>query len=422
MEIKSININQINPAVYNPRVALKPGDGEYEKLKNSIKSFGYIEPLVWNKRTGTLVAGHQRLSVLKEEGFKEVEVSVVDLSLEKEKALNIALNKIRGYWDDDKLAALLDELFKVPELDIGLTGFEEREISILFDRYIDPIDIQSSEDPQKIEHPITKPGDLIELGPHKLLCGDSSKQDDLAKLLGDRKIALLWSDPPYNVSYDSASRPIGEGAKPGSGWREIANDFLPQADYEQWLQTVLTNVSSYFDQGAAFYIWNGHRQFGLMQQILLKQGFKVSCVITWAKERFALGFGDYNQQTEFCLYGWKEKNGSHRWYGPKNESTLWQISRDPIADNQHPTQKAVELAVRAIKNSSQRGDLVFDAFLGSGTCLIAAESLGRVCYGMEIDPRYCDVIVRRYVTLVGKDNVSEDIINRYFNKAEVSNV
>ena len=210
--------------------------------------------------------------------------------------------------------------------------------------------------------------------------------------------------------------------KTTSNWRKIANDSLPQKEYESWLEKVLTNVSGYFQEGAAFYIWNGHRQFGPMQEILIKLGFHVSCVITWAKERFALGFGDYNQQTEFCLYGWKDKNGSHRWYGPNNESTLWDIRRDSIADNQHPTQKAVELAARAIRNSSKRGDIVLDTFLGSGTTLIAAESLERVCYGMEVDPRYCDVIVRRYIDLVGKDKVSEDIINRYVNKMEVSNV
>jgi len=153
--------------------------------------------------------------------------------------------------------------------------------------------------------------------------------------------------------------------------------------------------------------------------ILTELGIHVSCVITWAKERFALGYGDYNQQTEFCLYGWKEDNGAHRWYGPTNESTLWQVDRESAATYKHPTQKPLLLAKRALCNSSQRGDIVLDMFLGSGTTLIMAEELERVCYGMEIDPGYCDVIVKRYIDLVGADNVSAEIKNRYLK--EVTN-
>ena len=424
MLIQPIKINEINTAEYNPRVSLKPGDSEYEKLKNSIKTFGYVEPLVWNKRTGTLVSGHQRLAVLKEEGFEEVEVSVVDLPLEQEKALNLALNKIRGDWDEEKLASLIEELSKTPEFDMGLTGFDAPEISELLDRCSEPIDIgETSEDPEKIENPITQPGDLIELGKHRILCGDSSKKEDIEKLLNGKKLGLLWTDPPYSVNFGSACLPLKDKSKTSSKWRRIANDNLPQKDYESWLEKDLTNVSDHFQEGAAFYIWNGHRQFSHMEEVLLRLGFKVSCVITWKKERFVLVINnDYNQQTEFCLYGWKEKNGSHRWYGPNNESTFWEITRDPISDNQHPTQKPVELAARAIRNSSKRGDIVLDTFLGSGTTLIAAESLERICYGMELDPRYCDGIVRRYITFVGKDNVSQEIKERYLNHKEVSHV
>jgi len=147
--------------------------------------------------------------------------------------------------------------------------------------------------------------------------------------------------------------------------------------------------------------------------ILTGLGFHVSCVITWAKERFAIGFGDYNQQTEFCLYGWKEDNGSHAWFGPNNESTLWEVHRDLTRDYIHPTQKPIALAQRAMKNSSKRGDLVVDTFLGSGSTLIAAESLERRCFGMEIDPRYCDAIIRRYVSFVGKDKVPKELVEKY---------
>jgi DNA modification methylase len=153
-----------------------------------------------------------------------------------------------------------------------------------------------------------------------------------------------------------------------------------------------------------------------MHQLLESIGIKVSCVITWAKESFAIGYGDYNQQTEFCLYGWQENNGAHRWYGPTNESTLWQVHRDPTKEYKHPTQKPLELAERAMRNSSRRGQIVLDTFLGSGTTLIAAARLGRKCFGMEIEPKYCDCIVRRYIALAGKRAVSAEITKRYLSE------
>ena len=140
---------------------------------------------------------------------------------------------------------------------------------------------------------------------------------------------------------------------------------------------------------------------------------KISCVITWAKESFAIGYGDYHQQTEFCLYGWLEENGAHNWYGPNNESTLWQVKREPTKSYLHPTQKPLELFERAIRNSTRAGQIVFDAFLGSGTALIAAERTGRRCRGIEIEPHHCDVIVRRYIGFVGQDNVPAELANRY---------
>ena len=148
--------------------------------------------------------------------------------------------------------------------------------------------------------------------------------------------------------------------------------------------------------------------------MLIGKGFHVSCVLTWAKQNFAIGFGDYNQQTEFCLYGWKADNGAHKWHGPTNESTLWQIKRDPTKEYAHPTQKPLELACRGIRNSSQRNNIVLDMFLGSGTTLIAAEKLNRVCYGMEISPSYCDVIVKRFIKAFGFDSVSEEVRNKYY--------
>lgn len=422
MKIQKVAINRINPAAYNPRKDLTPSDLEYKQLLRSMEEFGCVEPLVWNRRTGNLVGGHQRFKILLAKSLKKVEVSVVDLPLEKEKTLNIALNKIQGDWDEHKLALLLDELTKVPEFDVGLTGFETEEITELLDRalYTDTsgteeenFDVEAALDR---EHPaITKPGELIELGNHRLLCGDSSKPSALRKLIGNNKVHLFFTDPPYNVDYYGGNRPQPKKArsKQSRQSKKIYCDNLNQDEYIKWLGTVLRNASKFLAAGAPVYIWNGHRQFGPMHQLLDSIGIKVSCVITWAKESFALGYGDYNQQTEFCLYGWLEDNGAHRWYGPTNESTLWQVHRDLTREYKHPTQKALELAERAIRNSSMRGQIVLDNFLGSGTTLIAAEKLSRKCLGVEIDAHYCDVVVRRWIAFVGVDNAPQNLVKKY---------
>jgi DNA modification methylase len=236
----------------------------------------------------------------------------------------------------------------------------------------------------------------------------------MKRLIGDAKVNLIFSDPPYNVNYYGGNRPVANvRPKKSREWERIYNDNLTQADYEEWLKTILKNVTPYLAPGAPSYLWNGHAQFGPMHSMLTELGFHVSCVITWVKESFAIGYGDYNNQVEFCLYAWKEDNGAHAWYGPTNESTLWQIKRDHTVGYSHPTQKPVALAHRAIKNSSKRGDVVLDMFLGSGTTLIASEALNRACLGMEIDPCYCDAIVRRYIAYVGKDNVPEELLQKY---------
>jgi len=419
MRIERVSVSRINPAAYNPRKDLKPGDAEYEKLERSIAEFGLVEPLVWNRRTRNLVGGHHRFKVLLEQGASEVEVSVVDLSLEKEKALNVALNKIQGKWDEAKLAELLDELCKAPDFEVEVTGFDLPEVEHLLhqagldDDWQESFDVTA--DLEAGGQPVTKPGDMIELGPHRLLCGHSSEPEDIRRLIKDEQAHMVFTDPPYNVDYYGGDRPQPKKARPkrSRNWRRIYSDDLSQGEYEGRLARVLEKVKEVLAPGAPVYVWNGHRQFGPMHLLLQGLGFKVSCVITWAKESFAIGYGDYNQQTEFCLYGWLEGRGAHRWYGPTNESTLWEVSREHTSSYHHPTQKPLELAERAIRNSSRPGELVLDVFLGSGTTLIAAERLGRRCYGIEIDPRYCDVVVRRYIACVGESNVPSELVEHY---------
>jgi DNA modification methylase len=421
MNIIKVNIKDINPAVYNPRADLKPGDPAYESLKKSIETYGCVEPLIWNSGTKNLVGGHQRFKVLKAQGVEEFEVSVVDLPPEKEKALNIALNKIQGDWDQDKLADLLRELSQVPDFDCGLTGFDASEISRIFDEQLKTdasLDLDPSTELESDGPPVTQSGDLISLGEHRLLCGDSSAPEDLKRLLGDQMVHLLYTDPPYNCRYDSTSRPgQGEG---DSKWKPIANDWAKQEDYEAWLGKFFQAVKPHLAAGAPLYTWNGFRQFGPMHSILASLGFHVSNVITWVKPSAAPGYGDYWMGSEFCLYGWLEENGAHRWFGPNNETNVWQVARDGTGDLIHPTQKPIALAQRAIKNSSQRGDIVFDGFAGSGSSIVACQSLERRCYAVEIEPRYCDAIVRRYIKTFGPGSVSAEVFQKYVLERQVT--
>ncbi len=423
LDIRRIRLSRIRIAGYNPRLDLQPGHPILKKLARSIDEFGLVEPLVVNVRTGNLVGGHQRYKALIERGVKETDVVVVDLPLEKEKALNTTLNAVVGEWDPRKLAELLDELTKIPEFDVTLTGFDLSDINALIAEALHA-DLEGKEetfDPDAAldtEHPpVTQSGELIQLGRHRVLCGDSSAPGSLKALMGDEKADLLFTDPPYNVDYYGGNRPTPEKARPKRSrqWARIYADNLDQQQYVEWLAAVLRIVSHFLVPGAAFYIWNGHRQFGPMHVMLEQLGLKVSCVITWAKENFAIGYGDYNQQTEFCLYGWlpHENKGSHNWHGPTNESTLWEVKRDPTKSYQHPTQKPLELAARAMRNSTRAGELILDTFLGSGSTLIAAERTGRCCYGLEIDPHFVDVVVRRYIAFVGADAVDPQLAERY---------
>jgi DNA modification methylase len=472
MRIERVPLARIDPAPYNPRVSLAPGDPEYESLKKSLASFGCVEPLVWNERTGRLVGGHQRLSVLKDLGETHIEVSVVDLPEAQEKALNIALNKIAGRWDEDRLAELLIELTALPEFDLGVTGFDDSEAAELISRCLDQgagVDEDFDLDAARAlaeQSTVTKPGAVIRLGVHLLICGDCADTSVVERALRVASADLLFTDPPYNVDYRAGDRPAPDSPAPGSATgprngnsrdtsgppdanrsRRLINDSRSKSDYESMLFASIALAATRLRPGAAAYVWNGHRQFGPMHEAFERAGLYASTVITWSKERFALSYADYNPQTEFCLYGWRPGRppgseakaggaggggaggggasgaggggsgggggGGHAWYGATNETTLWEVSRDSLREYVHPTQKPLELAERAMRNSTLRGGVVFDPFLGGGTTLIASERLGRRCVGVELDPVWCDVIVRRYIAFVGEEAVEAEVAERY---------
>ena len=412
MNTGKMAIDQIKFAPYNPR---KMKSEEMNKLIKSIKTHGCYEPPIVNSRTRHVVGGNQRLRALIELGYKEVDVVIIDLPLDQEKALNIALNKISGEWDEDKLAVLIEELQKIPDFDVGLTGWDSSEISQLLDNYHeakeDDFDFEAAV--ESIKEPVTKRGDVIPLGIHKLMCGDATSKEDLHTLFGEEKIALLDIDWSYNVNYMGGSCPrVDTRPKKSRKWSAIYSDNLPQDEYEAFMRNVLTNIKSYLEPGAVFYQWQAHRQLGPLYQILTELDFYTSSLICWKKESAAISYADYSFQTEQAVYGWLN-GASHYFAGKPGESNLWEVKRDPTKLYQHPCQKPVALAEHAIRNSSKRDDAVADVFMGSGSFLIAAESLNRHCFGMELSEAYCDAIVKRYIAFAGRDKVSQELVQKY---------
>ncbi|WP_421487205.1 site-specific DNA-methyltransferase [Limosilactobacillus fermentum] len=375
------------PADYNPRKDLQPGDPDYEKLKRSMKEFGYVDPIIWNQQTGHVVGGHQRLKILQYEGIKEAECVVVNLDEEKEKALNIALNKISGDWDKDKLALLMTDL-QASDLDILLTGFDEDEISDLLatedDTHDDDFDVDSELD----KPPFSKSGDLWHLGKHTLLCGDATKTESYQKLLGDHKVNLVLTDPPYNVDYQS---------KAG----KIKNDHQDDDKFYQFLLAAFQNMNKVMANDASIYVFHADTEGLNFRRAFRDAGFYLSGCCIWKKQSLVLGRSPYQWQHEPVLYGWKQ-NGKHEWYTGRKESTIWEFDR-PKQSKEHPTMKPIPLLAYPIMNSTMSNCTVLDPFGGSGSTLIACEQTNRICYMMELDPKYCDVIVNRYIKQVDSD-------------------
>jgi DNA modification methylase len=407
VQVSKIPIGQLNPAAYNPRKDLQPGDPEYEKLKRSMQEFGYVEPIVWNKRSGNIVGGHQRYKILLDIGMREVDCVVVDLDETKEKALNIALNKIQGDWDYEKLKDLLQEL-DTGAFDIELTGFGLDEIEELIAQLHVPEEIIEDEVPEPPEDPITKPGDLWILGRHRLLCGDSTDPEKVSKLMENQLADMIFTDPPYNVDYTGKTKDA----------LTIKNDAMEDKNFRNFLVAAFKNMVDASKAGAPIYVCHADSEGLNFRSAFKEAGWDLKQCIIWVKQHFVMGRQDYHWQHEPILYGWKPGT-AHKFYGGRNQSTVWQIDR-PMASREHPTMKPVALCAKAIENSSKAGDIVLDLFGGSGSTLIACEQLNRTCYMMELDPVYCDVIVQRYINLKGHDG--DVYLERGGNKIAFTNV
>lgn len=395
MNIQIIDINKLIPATYNPRKDLKPDDAEYIKIKNSIVKFGFVSPLVINKDM-TVIGGHQRLKVLKDLGITEVECIVVDLDKTNEKALNIALNKIQGDWDEDKLEALLQEL-KLEEFDMNLTGFDFDEVDEILNDINgtkeDNFDVDSAY--EEIEEPITKPGDIWILGNHRLMCGDSTHKDDIMRLMNNQDADMLLTDPPYNVDY------VGKTAEA----LRIKNDNMDDNQFYEFLKKVFENMYIVTKEGASIYVFHADTEGINFRKAFKDVGFKLAECLIWKKDCFVMGRQDYQWQHEPVLYGWKEGK-AHYFINDRTQSTILEFDR-PKQSTLHPTMKPIDLIAKLIKNSSKENDIILDLFGGSGSTTIAAEQLNRKCYTMELDPKYCDVIVKRWETMTNREAILE---------------
>ena len=393
MVIERKHTADLIPADYNPRKDLKPGDAEYEKLKRSIEQFGYVEPVIWNKTTGFVVGGHQRLKVLLDMGITEVECVVVEMDADKEKALNIALNKISGEWDKDKLALLIADL-QGADFDVSLTGFEPAEIDSLFkDAQQSKVKDDDFDVEAELKQPvITKAGDVWTLGRHRLVCGDSTKPETFALLMGDRKANLVITDPPYNVNYEGSAG-------------KIKNDNMADDAFYQFLLAAFQNTEAVMADDASIYVFHADTEGLNFRRAFADAGFRLSGTCIWKKQSLVLGRSPYQWQHEPVLFGWK-KAGKHQWYTGRKESTIWEFDK-PKKNGDHPTMKPIPLLAYPIMNSSMSNTLVLDPFGGSGSTLIACEQTDRSCCMIELDEKFCDVIVKRYIEQVGSaDGVS----------------
>ena len=410
MKWQTLPIDVLLPAVYNPRKSLKKGDKEYEKIKNSILEFGYVEPIIINYDM-TVIGGHQRLTVLKDLGYKDVQCVVVEIKDEnKVKALNIALNKITGVWNEQLLADLISDLQK-SDFNIDFTGFEPPEIEQLFSKVHNK---EIKEDDFDVDEALKKPliskkGDLWLLGRHRIYCGDSTIPESYNILMDGKKANIAVTDPPYNVNVEESAG-------------KIKNDNMSDGDFYKFLFAAFVNMEQNMEGDASIYVFHADTQGLNFRKAFTDAGFYLSGCCIWKKNSLVLGRSPYQWQHEPCLFGWK-KGGRHQWYSDRKQTTIWEYDR-PRVSKEHPTMKPVALMAYPIQNSSMSNCIVLDPFLGSGSTLIAAEQAGRICCGIELDEKFVDVIVKRYIEQVGSSDgvflLRDDSKTRYSDLPEAS--
>jgi len=354
---------------------------QVEQIANSIKEFGMNQPIIVDK-AGVIIVGHGRYEACKVLGI-EPEIRVLDISEEKANAYRLADNKLNeSDWD---MNLVIEELKGLSEPMLELTGFD-KDLIIEADEADDVV-------PNTPDEPKSKLGDLYELGSHRVLCGDSTKLESVLTLCGDNKVDILVTDPPYNVAYEGKTKDA----------LKIENDSMSDISFRQFLVDAMTNAFTVMKAGAVFYIWHADSEGYNFRGAIFDIGQKVRQCLIWNKNSMVMGRQDYHWKHEPCLYGWKE-GASHLWNSDRTQTTILEFNR-PTRSSEHPTMKPVDLIAYQITNNTKGEDIVLDLFLGGGATLIASQKTGRICYGMELDPKYVDVIVQRYVDYTGIEEV-----------------
>ena len=387
MNIKQHNINDLVFAEYNPRQLTKE---QYKNLKDSIKRFGLVDPVIINKnkdRENIVIGGHQRLKIAKDLNIEKIPCVELDLTIDQEKELNVRLNKNTGEWDWDALG----NYFDVESLiDWGFTN-EELQFETP-----DVVGLTDEDDiPEKVT-PRTKLGDIWILGNHKLLCGDCTDFENIDQLLLDQKAHMVFTDPPWNVA-------LGKIDHPNFQRNPILNDDMSTEDFQIFLNKSFNALAKLSMKGTIVYLVMSAQEWGNAMLEMKNNNFHWSSTIIWNKDRHVLSPKDYHTKYEPIWYGWYDSHRIKK-LSDRKQSDVWDFKK-PIKNKLHPTTKPIELIERAIKNSSDPNNLVVDLFLGSGSTLIACEKTNRKCFGMELDPKYCDVIVQRWEDYTGKKAV-----------------
>ena len=388
-QVEKVLIEKLIPYARNARTH---DEAQVSQIAASIKEFGFNNPILISDDY-SIIAGHGRLAAARKLGLAEVPViRLSHLSDTQRKAYVLADNRLalNAGWDNDLLKLELIEL-KAEDVDLEMLGFSVEELDGLLNA-LEPTEGLTDEDavPEPPEEPITKPGDIWILGKHRLMCGDSTSIDHLEKLCNGRQVDMWLTDPPYNVAYEGKTKDA----------LTIKNDSMSDDTFRQFLRDAYTAADAAMKSGAVFYIWHADSEGYNFRGAAQDAGWKVRQCLIWKKSTMVMGRQDYHWKHEPCLYGWKEGAG-HLWAADRKQTTILEFDK-PSRNGEHPTMKPVALFEYQMLNNTKGGDIVLDSFGGSGTTLVAAEKNGRVAYLMELDPKYCDVIVKRWEEFTGK--------------------
>ena len=404
-EMKLVPISKLVPYVNNARTH---SPAQINKLRSSLREFGFINPVIIDRDHG-VIAGHGRILAAKEEGITEVPCVFADhLTEAQKKAYIIADNRMAmdAGWDEELLRVEIEAL-QAESFDPLLTGFDEKELSKLFDDGLDAKEDDFDVEAELQKPTFSKPGDVWTLGRHRLVCGDSTKDETYEVLLGDTKANLIITDPPYNVNYEGSAG-------------KIKNDNMASEKCYQFLLDAFSCMEKALADDGSVYVFHADTEGLNFRRAFADAGFYLSGCCIWKKQSLVLGRSPYQWQHEPVLYGWKKK-GKHQWYTGRKESTIWEFDK-PKKNGDHPTMKPIPLLAYPIMNSSMSNAVVLDPFGGSGSTLIACEQTSRICRTIELDEKFCDVIVRRYIEQVGsEENVSVQRYGKEYKFSEVCN-